>query len=145
MVGFARVQVLDDLPEHIAVRVSGAELGRLQSLYAVDEDGCVVALFEGPLLLADEPEQLALADEPAASFLVARWEDFPDEPVVRKSGEWRLLLPGGAGMSRLVSAFSARGLGVREMPWEDVPDSSEWLAEAALDTTCEGPARALLR
>ncbi len=128
----------DDLPEHIAVRVSGAELGRLQSLYAVDEDGCVVALFEGPLLLADEPEQLALADEPAASFLVARWEDFPDEPVVRKSGEWRLLLPGGAGMSRLVSAFSARGLGVREMPWEDVPDSSEWLAEAALDTTCEG-------
>lgn len=138
VVGFARVQVLDDLPEHIAVRVSGAELGRLQSLYAVDEDGCVVALFEGPLLLADEPEQLALADEPAASFLVARWEDFPDEPVVRKSGEWRLLLPGGAGMSRLVSAFSARGLGVREMPWEDVPDSSEWLAEAALDTTCEG-------
>ncbi|WP_273685665.1 type I polyketide synthase, partial [Pseudomonas aeruginosa] len=138
VVGFARVQVLDDLPEHIAVRVSGAELGRLQSLYAVDEDGCVVALFEGPLLLADEPEQLALADEPAASFLVARWEDFPDEPVVRKSGEWRLLLPGGAGMSRLVSAFSARGLGVREMPWEDVPDRSEWLAEAALDTTCEG-------
>ncbi len=79
VVGFARVQVLDDLPEHIAVRVSGAELGRLQSLYAVDEDGCVVALFRRAAVAGGRDQsKLALADEPAASLLVARWEDFPD-------------------------------------------------------------------
>ncbi|MBC2656216.1 acyltransferase domain-containing protein [Pseudomonas sp. MSSRFD41] len=76
LLGFARVQVLADLPSSLRVVLAPGADGQAGCLQAFDLQGCRVALFEAPLLA-----------EPGSRYLAEIAEAAPEVPMIRR--EWR--------------------------------------------------------
>ncbi len=146
LLGFARVQVLGDLPTRFRVVLSDDDHGKPGCLQVLDLQGCQVALFDGPQLA--EPGSLYLPDANDQAFdlpmIGQEWRSYPlPELAAQVPGHWAVLAWQAEDAHGLQTVFAAGHCPVKVIELQSGAEPlsqslTQALRLASTDDACRG-------
>lgn len=112
LLGFARVQVLTELPAQVWILLGGSDHEQPHRLQVLDAQGCQVALFDAPQFARAGSWYLPEPERASAGLpmIHRQWQDYPlpDEDAKPCQGYWLVLAWRADEVRRLSAAFEAQ-------------------------------------